>query len=335
MPKLSVIIPIYGVEKYIQRCARSLFEQTLNDIEFIFINDCTRDSSMSLLDDILKEYTDKIKTKGWTVKVTCMPKNSGLPAVRKYGISLSSGEYIAHCDSDDWTEPTLYQELYDTAKKNDLDIVWCGYNRTDGHVFIPKSDSGQRELMQGPVWNKIVKRSIYTDHSIEYPTASKAEDGALMTQLSFYAKSRVYVNMPLYNYFINVSSITGQKDEASCLRKLEQEKQNVDLRVSFLERENALKGHEVDVIMWKYAARENLKPLLGRKKFRILWRGTYQEINSAFLKSKQISIRTKFAFLQRYFGIVCFHKLVDFKKLVFQSGGDRRGAKAGVGKVKF
>ena len=303
MPKLTVIIPIYGVEKYIQRCARSLFEQTLDNIEYIFINDCTRDNSMQLLDEVIGEYRSKFEEMKWTVRIASMQKNSGLPAVRKYGISLATGKYIAHCDSDDWVETAMYQTLLNKAEDGDFDIVWCGYNRTDGITFESKSDAGQRQLMQGPVWNKIVKRTIYTDHSIDYPTASKAEDGALMTQLSFYAKSRAYIDSPLYNYYINAASITGQKDENSCLRKLEQEKQNVDLRIAFLQKEKAINEHDLDVIMWKYTSRENLVPLLSKRKYRKLWRGTYPEINQLFLKDNRIPMRTKLAFVQRYFGL--------------------------------
>lgn len=303
MAKISVIVPIYGVEQYIERCVRSLFRQTLSDIEFIFIDDCTKDDSISILNKLIEDNRTVIMNKGWKVRVESMPSNSGLPAVRKYGVSLSEGDYIAHCDSDDWVEPSMYQLLYEKAIEKNYDIVWCGYYRTDGKSFIKKTDNRQRFLMQGPVWNKIIKRTVYTDNFIVYPISSKAEDGALMTQLSFFSKSRYYIDQPLYNYFINDKSICGQIDENSCIRKLEQEKLNVQLREDFLRREEVIEKYDIDIIMWKYAARENLKPLLNQTKYLRLWRETYPEINKPFILDRRISLRTKLAFIKRYLGI--------------------------------
>ena len=88
MPKVSVIIPVYGVEKYIERCARSLFEQTLDDIEYIFVDDCSPDKSVFILERIIKEYSSRFLDEGKKVRIERMPKNCGLPAVRKYGIQL-------------------------------------------------------------------------------------------------------------------------------------------------------------------------------------------------------------------------------------------------------
>jgi len=120
MPKVSVIIPVYGVEKYIERCIRSLFEQTLDDIEYIFVDDCTPDNSISILRKVLSEYPNREKQ----VKILHHEKNKGLAQARQTGLKIASGEYIAHCDSDDWVDKDLYKIAHNKAKSESLDV--CG-----------------------------------------------------------------------------------------------------------------------------------------------------------------------------------------------------------------
>lgn len=133
MPKVSVIVPIYGVEEYIERCARSLFEQTMDDMEFIFVNDCTKDNSMDVLQRVMKDYPNRREQ----IKIICHTENKGLPQARKTGILVSTGDYIAHCDSDDWMEHDAYQLLYEKAINSESDMVFFDYCRTDG---ITKED---------------------------------------------------------------------------------------------------------------------------------------------------------------------------------------------------
>jgi len=303
MPKVSIIIPIYGVEKYIKRCAESLFSQTLDDMEFIFIDDCTPDKSMEILASEIEKNRQRFAEMNWTVRTERMTSNNGLPAVRRHGINLCTGDYVIHCDSDDWVCNDIYHKLYNKAISEDLDIVWCAFYRSDGinHTFF--SDEKQPYLMQGPLWNKMVRRSIYTENEIIYPTANKAEDGALMMQLSFLSKSRGYLDEPLYYYFINRASICGQIDETACLRKLEEECSNVDIRVEFLKKHQCEKKYQKDIVLWKYTARNNLLPLLKQKKYRELWKGTYPEIERYILYSHHIPIKIKLGYVKKILGL--------------------------------
>ena len=98
MPKVSVIVPVYGVEKYIERCARSLFEQTLDDMEFIFVDDCTKDESI----EVLKRVIDLYPVRKDQVKIIHHAVNKGLSRARETGVNAATGDYIGHCDSDDW-----------------------------------------------------------------------------------------------------------------------------------------------------------------------------------------------------------------------------------------
>ena len=104
--KISVCIPVYGVEKYIERCIRSLWEQTMQDgIEFIFVNDCTKDKSIEIIEQVLEEYPHRKKQ----TTIIHHPKNSGLVAARNTALAHAKGQYIIHCDSDDWCDLDLYE----------------------------------------------------------------------------------------------------------------------------------------------------------------------------------------------------------------------------------
>ena len=138
-PKVSVIIPVYGVEKYIERCARSLFEQTLEDIEYIFVDDCTPDNSISILRKVLSEYPNREKQ----VKILHHDKNKGLAKARQTGLKIASGEYIAHCDSDDWVDKDLYKVLYNQAVNLKSDMIAFDCKFTDGEKTLKINSGGE------------------------------------------------------------------------------------------------------------------------------------------------------------------------------------------------
>ena len=213
MCKVSVIIPVYGVEKYIERCARSLFEQTLDDMEFIFVDDCTPDCSISALKKVLNEYP---RRKGH-VKIIHHDKNQGLPQARQTGLKISSGEYIAHCDSDDWVDVTMYEKMYNKAVEDQADMVVCGYQEVndDGilkercHQFLSKEEYIANMLTSKEVWSiwdKLCKRDLYK--GIIYPIHSMGEDILLTFQLVLKANLISNIKSNLYRYYFNPKSIT-------------------------------------------------------------------------------------------------------------------------------
>ena len=195
MAKVSVIVPVYGVELYVARCVKSLMEQTLEDIEFLFIDDCTPDHSMDIIRYIVNEYPQRVNQ----VRYYKMPVNSGLPTVRRYGVQLAEGEYIIHCDSDDWVEPEMYASMYTMAKKGNLDMVVCDfYHSYDNQNIIntQKFDCVVDEVLRlllsgklhGATWNKLVRREVYDSNLIDYPIDNQWEDKALVIQLAFYSQ---------------------------------------------------------------------------------------------------------------------------------------------------
>ena len=292
MPKISVIIPVYGVEKYIERCANSLFLQTLDDIEFIFVDDCSPDKSVDIVRKVLSLYPSRISQ----VKFHRMPHNSGLPTVRKVGIGLATGEYIAHCDSDDWVDVHMYEIMYNHAKSKNIDIVYCDYYKSDGTNSSYIKQPIIEGLMSGPVWNKLVKASIY-ENEIYYPKENKAEDGALMMQLSYYAQSSSHISQALYYYFFNPQSICHVPSVEACLERHCQECANLNLRLSFLKEKEAEAEYKDDIVAWKFAARKNLLPLVKEKKYYDLWLNTYPEINSCIFSCQKMPLKSKLLYL--------------------------------------
>ena len=110
--KVSVIVPVYKVEQYIEKCVRSLMEQTMKEgIEFIFINDCTPDDSMQILESVVGEYPDRADQ----VVIWNNSSNVGVSESRRKGIELAKGEYIGWCDSDDWCEKEMFEKMCKVA----------------------------------------------------------------------------------------------------------------------------------------------------------------------------------------------------------------------------
>lgn len=296
MPKVSVIVPIYGVEKYIERCVKSLFAQTLDDLEFIFIDDCTPDRSMELLEAEIEKKRPRFAGMNWKVRTVKMPTNSGQAAVRRHGIQLATGQYIIHCDSDDWVEETAYEKLYKCAAENDYDIVYCDYYKSDGINKKHFKRSEKKRFMLGPLWNKLVKASLYKN-DINYPVNNKAEDGAIMMQLSYYAKTRGYVNEPLYYYFMNPESICHVPTAEACLERHRQELANLDLRLEFLKNQGVIDEYKDSVVAWKLASRKNLLPLVNEEKYYQKWLNTYPEINGNVLTCPAVKFKSKIGYL--------------------------------------
>ena len=133
MVKVSVIVPIYNAEKYLRQCIDSVVNQTLKDIEIVLIDDGSTDGSA----EICKEYL-------FDSRVSYYHKeNEGLAAARDDGMQRASGEYIGFVDSDDWLEPDMYEKMYNAAKSNDSDVVFCNcIENENGHRFTPEMPSG-------------------------------------------------------------------------------------------------------------------------------------------------------------------------------------------------
>lgn len=227
-PIVSVIVPVYGVEKYIERCARSLMAQTLQKIEYVFVDDCTTDNSIKILESIFKEYPYR------NVRIVHHKKNQGLASARKTGFENAKGEYWICCDSDDWVEPNMYERMLQRAEETDADIVCCGLYKedTESHPvhYEFKEDTSKNILnpkyfgwVYGAIWNKLVKSSLYRDNGIApWVGINMWEDSCLTLRLRLLSKRTVILDDCLYHYNVeNTNSITYNFNKGKVLQMIE------------------------------------------------------------------------------------------------------------------
>ena len=212
-PKVSVVIPVYGVEMYIERCAHALFRQTMLDIEYIFVNDCTKDASIKILLDVIERYPNRKDR----IRIINHEVNMGLPAARKTGVLVAKGDYIIHCDSDDWISDDLYEKMYQSISTSNADVAICDIRCTDGSI-ITSEKKGTNTLdfysflhnvvRMESSWslvNKMFRRTMYFK-DITFPTAYMGEDMALCLQLLSGCQSLVYITDSYYYYLTNLQS---------------------------------------------------------------------------------------------------------------------------------
>lgn len=196
-----------------ERCARSLMDQTLDDIEFIFVDDRSPDSAYEIMLRIVEEGRySHLKDK---IKIVRHERNRGVPAVRRTGVEASSGDYIYFCDSDDWLDREMLRKLWEKAVEGDYDLVECSYYETDGKEYCkergcPTGINLWKEWIKWPcctsLLNKVFKRSLF-EKGIIWPEQPYLEDFSVSLQLYYYAKKACYIDEPLYYYYQNPSSI--------------------------------------------------------------------------------------------------------------------------------
>lgn len=206
---ISVIVPVYGVEQYIERCIRSLFEQTINDrIEYIFVNDATTDASIEILKKVLEEYPLRKKQ----VRIINHENNQGLAASRRTAVLAARGEYIIACDSDDWVEPSAYENLLAAAQEMDADMVICDYyEETDkGTLIHPQPAFGTTlEILKkafnndihNNLWNKLIRREKYLQlNPLFIKGVNMWEDLSVIFRLIYSCNKISHIPLALYHY---------------------------------------------------------------------------------------------------------------------------------------
>lgn len=205
--KVSVIVPVYNVEKFIDKCLNSLVKQSLKEIEIIVVNDGTKDNSQKIIDKYVKKYPDKIKS--------YIKENGGQGSARNYGLKKASGEYIGYVDSDDFVEKDMYKKLYNKAKENNYDIVVCGnYNVSEDYqnknidAFINNYNTDLENIFFGKmaVWNKIYKRDILIKNKLEFKEKVWYEDLAFTLKAIMNSNTFAFIDEPLYDYLIREGS---------------------------------------------------------------------------------------------------------------------------------
>lgn len=316
MIKVSVIVPIYKVEKFIERCVRSLLEQTLQEVEYIFVNDATPDKSIDILQTVMAEYPNRTRQ----IKVLVHEKNKGLPAARNTGLAVACGEYIFHCDSDDYVEVDMLEQLYGEAVKKNADIIWCDwfltFEKNERYMKQPDYSDSQEALkamlsggMKYNVWNKLVKRSLYLDHQICFPEGYGMGEDMTMMMLFVHAKNVAYLSKAFYHY---VKLNTGAFSQTYSDKHLIELQHNVNRIVSFMQHDY---GNTLDkeLAFFKLDVKFPFLISSDTRKY-ILWKEWYTEANPYILQNKNISTRSRwlqwFAWKNQFWVVRLYHVLL-------------------------
>lgn len=213
-PKVSVIIPVYNAEKNIDRCCRALFSQTLKSLEYIFVDDCSSDNSVAVITHILEQYPKRKPN----VKILHQKMNCGVSACRQLGLMNATGEYIIHCDSDDWPELDMYETLYNTVVKEGAETICCDYivefEKHSEEVRFPDKYVNRPSFnispIEGAVWNKLIKKELIDRIGAEfYKDINLGEDFGFVTPCRALSMKNAVLHRPLYHYNqLNPNSIT-------------------------------------------------------------------------------------------------------------------------------
>lgn len=292
---VSVIIPVYNVGKFIERCVRSLMEQTMDNVEYIFVDDASPDNSIQILQKVLADYPNRRDN----VRILTHAENKGLPAARNTGLAVAQGKYIFHCDSDDFVEPDMLEQLYGKAIECDADIVWCDwyltFENSERYMTQPAYDTPLEALkamlsgvMKYNVWNKLVRRSIYVENKIEFPAGYGMGEDMTIMLLFAYAERISYLPHAFYHY---VKLNTNAFSQTYSKRHLQELQHNVATITDKLE---TLFGNtlEQEISFLKLEAKFPFLFSNDRKK-RKLWQEWYPEANRFILQNHNISMRSR------------------------------------------
>lgn len=290
--KISVVVPVYKVSQYIERCAESLLQQTFKDVEYIFVDDVSPDDSRQKLEKIISKYPDR------NVRILTHEKNSGLPSSRRTGISEARGEYVYNCDSDDWVEKDILEKMYSAALKKNADIAYCDFFLTfeDGERYMhnPEYNTPDEMLRKGflggaakwNVWNKLFRRSLY--EGIQFPVDHfKGGEDMIVIEMMTKAKSIAYVPFALYHY---VKTNSGAISEGFSPQRLIDVKYNADKAIRALDQYAG--DLTVEIAFFKLNVKLPFIISDSKEKYKV-WKEWYPEANPFIMKNKNLPIRTR------------------------------------------
>lgn len=211
MAKVSIIVPVYNVERYVRKCLTRLVEQTLKDIEIIIVDDGSTDNSAQ----IIKEFAKRDNRIKYYKK-----ENGGLSDARNYGMKYATAPYIAFLDSDDYVDVTIYEKMYRKAKKDECDMVECNFywiyprHRHKNKKDIGKKYSNQSKMLEKArvvAWNKLYKREIIEKNKVQFPKGLIYEDIEFFYKLIPYIHTVSFVKEPLVYYVQRKKSIINKQ----------------------------------------------------------------------------------------------------------------------------
>ncbi len=243
MSKVSVIVPVYNAEKYLEKCISSIANQTLKDIEIIAVNDGSTDSSLDLLDKLSSKYKGKLKIFN--------KENGGAGSARNIGIENSSGEFIKFVDADDYLKLDILERMYTIAKENNVSLVRgnyqtiigpfkmedkCSWSNILGNQIIDVRENKDYIVTEtSGIGNKLIKRDLIGN--LRFPEKTKWEDLAIMPVVVASSKKLFHMDEPIYNYRVNmnttikdfINKIPNILDIIKCVESIEENMKKMGL----------------------------------------------------------------------------------------------------------
>ncbi len=236
---ISVIIPVYNAEKYVEKSVKSVIEQTYKNLEIIIVDDGSLDKS--------REICEKLAIEDKRIKLI-HKENGGASDARNYGLSNSSGKYICFVDSDDYASADFVEKLYDALNKEDADISACNYYtvEVDGTLnsrekVKTKKNYSNIEALQDMfscereldvvLWNKLFKKELFTQNNVVFPVGEMYEDAFTIYKLFYYSKKITLIPDKLYYYLQTENSVMRRKfneKKLGLLRCLKETKEFLD-----------------------------------------------------------------------------------------------------------
>lgn len=316
-PLVSIIIPVYNAAKTLNITLQSLLSQNYDNIELIFINDCSSDDSLEILDEFRNLNSNRFK-----ISIISHSTNSGVAVARNTGLDVASGDYIYYVDADDYIVESAILRLVEKAQKENLDIVGCqwflSFKSNSRKMSQPNFSSNFQAIdlmflgkMRWNLWLFLVKRDLYENNHIRFiPRMNMGEDAMVMVKLFFYAQKVGLLDDYLYHYNQNTeSSLTKTYSEIN-YQEVTSNVQEIESFINSNSKDEVLR----DSINF---LKLNIKlPLLvsnNRKNYE-RWNTWFVEANDYIFKNKSSSYRTKFLeyaakkkmyfFLDAYYSIV-------------------------------
>ncbi|MDR1729216.1 MAG: glycosyltransferase [Prevotellaceae bacterium] len=298
---VSVIIPVYKVEKYIERCAESLFAQTLTEnVEFVFVDDATPDNSIPLLKAVLARYPHRQSQ----VKIIPHEQNRGNAAARNTGLSHTEGDYIIQIDGDDWIEADMLESMYRLAIEKKADMVCCNCVEEFGNkrrtVEFPAIISPEEMIAQMPsnllyssLWNKLIKRSLYSEHNIKcFENINNWVDIGLIIRLCFFTRTIEIIQKAFYHYNRENENSVSKKPNS---RRIE-DMIYCSLEINrFFVKNGADKKYNLTLKYISYLAKDRLLYDKSVRDYR-RWKALFPETHAHIWQFSQLSLFKKITF---------------------------------------
>lgn len=294
-PKISIIVPVYNAALYLNRCLNSILEQTFPDFEVLLIDDGSKDTSGKICDEYaFKDSRIKVYHK----------ENGGVASARQLGCDLAKGIYSIHVDPDDWVEADMLKKMYDTALKNNADIVISDfyiqrsenitYSCQKPQSFVPKDiikDILENKLF-GALWHKLIRHSLYKKYNIRFVSGiNYCEDVLILAQLCLKNIKISYLNEAFYHYCQNETSITAKMSPVlfnTCIRLFAEYKRLLPASFDNII-QNGFLGHKI------WAVKDNV---IGKDEFNSNYQFSFKQLRIYNLRK-----RAKLFLLFNHFGL--------------------------------